>query len=170
MDGLFVQTHCIGVAPFEAGDLGGDQCNLARPLKFSVHCSPPKLVQLFPVMRGQEHLRMTRTGPWRSRVLIVGRPRQCPIVIVFDLLEILFPAATARRSCFALSMLLQAASSLFARIESVLAVCGSSISIRGSTERALASSSCSNRLSSNCPSLNQAELLRSIPRSVRMKR
>src|SRR5262245_49209634 len=78
LNGLLVQTHGISIAPFEAGDLGQDQCVLVAESRWIV-VGP--LAQLFPVRRQEVAppvLLVVRS------LLIEGRYRQRRVVKVVD--------------------------------------------------------------------------------------
>ena len=81
MNGLLVQTHCVGVSPFEAGDLGRHQRVLVAERRWIV-VGP--LAQLFPVRRQEFAPSALLVG---SSVLVECRHRQRGVVKVVEQLD-----------------------------------------------------------------------------------
>ena len=75
-NGLLVQTHCIGVSPFEAGDLGQYQRVLVAEGRWTVF---RPLAQLLPVRRQELAPPVLLVG---STVLVKRRHRQRSVVKV----------------------------------------------------------------------------------------
>ena len=79
---LLVQPHCIGVSPFEAGDLGQHQCVLVAESRW-IGFGP--LAQLLLVRRQEFAPRLLLVG---RRVLIACRHRQRGIIKVVEQLDL----------------------------------------------------------------------------------